>query len=94
MLCSIAAASCLAVTAAHAPAVSTPRTDVSSRTGPLGGLLVEHLGEEVLGDRAAAHNSARAACAGFRGAAQRQRRHLQCRGPPLAALMKQGQLVS
>ena len=30
MLCSSAAASCRSVTAAHAPAVSSPRTDVSS----------------------------------------------------------------
>ena len=51
-------------------------------------LLLEDLGDEVLGDRVAADVQRPRHPRRVPGAAQRQRRHLQRRGPPLAALVQ------
>ena len=58
----------------------------------LGRLLVEHLVDEVVGDLVAAHLERLRRARRIRGAAQRQRGHLQGRGPPLASLVQQGEV--
>ena len=90
---SSAAASGLPVTAAQASAVSVVEDGcVQHEPGHLGRLLVEDLGDEVLGDRLAADLERPFQPLRIRGAAQGQRGHLQHRGPALAALMQQGQV--
>ena len=60
----------------------------------LGRLLVKDFGDEVLDDRVAADLQCPRGPHRVGGAAQRKRRHLQRRGPSLAALMKQRKLGS
>ena len=65
---------------------------VEHEPGNLRGLLIKDLGHEVLGDRVAADPQRPRRLRRVPGAAQRQRRHLQRRGPPLAALVQQLQV--
>ena len=65
---------------------------VEHELGHLRRLLLEDLGDEVVGDRMAADLQHPRQPRRIRGAAQGQRRHLQGRGPPLASLMEQGQV--
>ena len=67
---------------------------VEHELGHLGRLLVEDFGDEVLGDRLPADLEHPLQPRRIRGSAQGQRRHLQHRRPPLAALMEQGQVGS
>ena len=67
---------------------------VEHEPGNLGRLLIKDLSDEVLGDRVAADVQRPRKAHRVGGFAQRQRRHLQRRGPPLAPLMQVRQLIS
>ena len=61
---------------------------VQHEPGHLGWLLLQHLGDEVLGDGVAADLKGSRRPGRVAGAAQGQRGHLQRRGPSLAAFMQ------
>ena len=65
---------------------------VEHELGQLGRLLVEHLGDEVVGEVLAADLQHPRQPRRVGGPAQGQRRHLQDRGPPLAPLVEQRQV--
>ena len=71
-----------------------PRQDggVEHELGQLRRLLLEHLGDEVVGGVLAADLQHPRQPRRVRGPAQGQRRHLHDRGPPLASLMEQRQV--
>ena len=71
-----------------------PRQDggVEHELGQLRRLLLEDLGDEVVGDGLAADLQRPRQPRRIRGSAQGQRRHLQDRGPTLASLMEQRQV--
>jgi hypothetical protein len=89
MPCSSAAASCLWVTAAHTSAVSSPRDGgIKHELGQLRRLLLENLGDEVVGDVLAPDFQRPRPPRWIRGSSQGRRRHLQSRRPPLASPME------
>ena len=67
--------------------------DVEHELRDLRWLLIENFRDEVFGERTAADLQRPGGPRRVVGAAQGQRRHLQRRGPPLSALMKQRKLV-
>src|SRR5690242_19161194 len=94
MLRSSAAASPLVVTAAHVSAVSSPRTEVSSMNWATSAGCCSRTSEMKNSVMSWQRIQRPRDSHRVLGATKRQRHHLQHRGPPLAAMMKQLQVSS